>query len=111
MLAATIERRRQIATLRALGASPGVVARVLLYEAGLVALTGACLGVTAGRLLAHGLAWIMASRTGLLLEPASMSGGDLTAVLGVGVIGLIASALPAWSACRQDIASHLVPSP
>lgn len=111
MLAATIERRRQIATLRALGASPGVVARVVLYEAGLVALTGACLGVVAGRLLAHGLAWIMASRTGLLLEPASMSSGDVTAVLCVVAIGLTASALPAWSACRQDIASHLVPSP
>jgi putative ABC transport system permease protein len=48
VLAIVLERRREIGVIRALGASPVQVRRVVLWEAGLIGLLGATLGVAVG---------------------------------------------------------------
>ncbi len=54
-----IERRRELALLRALGGAPGYIAGLVLAEAGMIGLTAAVLGVAAGVPLAMVLTWIV----------------------------------------------------
>jgi putative ABC transport system permease protein len=46
---ATIERRRELATLRALGASPGTLVQLLLWESAMISLLGTVAGFGLGR--------------------------------------------------------------
>lgn len=48
VLAIVLERRREIGVIRALGASPVQVRRVVLWEAGLIGLLGSALGLAVG---------------------------------------------------------------
>ncbi|HEX9180161.1 MAG TPA: ABC transporter permease, partial [Burkholderiales bacterium] len=110
MLAATLDRRRQFATLRALGAGPWLVARVALLEAMMVAAAGALIGLLAGHGAAAGLAVAIERTSGLALLPAAPGLTDL-AIWAVALgLGALAGAVPAFAAYRQDVASHLAPS-
>ncbi len=53
------ERRRELALMRALGATPGWVSSLVLAEAGMLALLAALLGVEAGVPLAMVLTWVV----------------------------------------------------
>ncbi|MEO6751712.1 MAG: ABC transporter permease, partial [Chthoniobacteraceae bacterium] len=53
------ERRRELALMRALGATPGWVRGLVLSEAGLLALLAALLGMEAGVPLAMVLTWVV----------------------------------------------------
>jgi len=110
MLAATIDRRRQIATLRALGAGQWVVARIILLEAGLIATFGAVAGVVAGRGAAYGLAALVERMSGLRLDLVPIASADIITVLIALALGILAGAIPAYSAYRQDVARNLSPS-
>jgi putative ABC transport system permease protein len=110
MLAATIDRRRQVATLRALGAGRWVIAKVMLLEAGLVATFGAIAGIAAGRGAAYLLGSIVQRMSGLRLELRPVAPEDLLMVLVAAALGILAGAVPAYSAYRQDIARNLAPS-
>lgn len=110
MLAATIDRRRQVATLRALGAGRWVIAKVMLLEAGLVATFGAVAGIGAGRGAAYLLASLVQRMSGLRLELRPIAPEDILMVLVAAALGILAGAVPAYSAYRQDIARNLAPS-
>jgi putative ABC transport system permease protein len=110
MLAATIDRRRQIATLRALGAGQWVVARIILLEAGLIATFGAVAGVVAGRGAAYVLAALVERMSGLRLDLVPIASADIITVLIALALGILAGAMPAYSAYRQDVARNLSPS-
>lgn len=102
----TIEKRRDVATLLALGAERRLIRRIFLAEGSLVALSGAAVGLVMG----VGLC-VLQQRFGLLkmglsnalvdAYPVRMQFSDLLAVLAV-IIGitLAASWLPASRAAR-----------
>ncbi len=110
MLAATIDRRRQIATLRALGAGQWVIARIILLEAGFIATFGAVAGVVAGRGAAYGLAALVERMSGLRLDLRPIAWEDIITVVIALALGILAGAIPAYSAYRQDVARNLSPS-
>jgi putative ABC transport system permease protein len=51
LLSGILERQRELSMLRAIGATPSQVGRLILWESGLLGLAGATLGVLAGYLL------------------------------------------------------------
>jgi putative ABC transport system permease protein len=91
------ERRKEIGTLMALGATPGLVLRLILGKALLLGAAGG-LG---GALLGSGLAWWLGPQlANVAVRP--LPALALTAT-GVAVaVALLASLLPAWRAARLD---------
>lgn len=97
-------RRRELATLRAIGFSPGPIVVAVLIESVLMALPGALLGV--------GIAWILYN--GHHVSPFGIS-FDLTvngSIVALGVawavaMGLLGGILPALRAARVPVADAL----
>ena len=91
------ERRREIGTMMALGASPGFVARLILGKAVIVGLVGGALGYLGGTSLAY---WLGPQLAGIAVQPmpslAALSAG-LAVIVSVG-----ASYWPAIRAARLD---------
>lgn len=110
MLAATIERRREIATMRALGAGKAAIAKIVLLEAGLIAVLGAVVGAALGRGSAYVLAGMIERISGIHLDLLPIGSGDLLVVGSAVVLGIIAGAIPSYAAYRQDVAVHLSPA-
>jgi putative ABC transport system permease protein len=97
------ERRRQLAILRAVGATRAQVTRLLLREAVLLGLAGSVLGLGLGFLLSIGLRAVMASMLVVTL-PALRSNLEpfvIAFVLGPG-IALLAAYVPARRAARRS---------
>lgn len=91
------ERRREIGTLMALGATPGLVLRMFLGKALLLGLVGGLVGSLAGSGLA---AWLGPQLANVPVRPL-----PLLALTSTGVavaVCLLASLLPAWRAARMD---------
>lgn len=101
------ERRADLAMLRMLGAPPGRVAGLVLWEALWLAALASLLGLLLGHALTHGLGWALQAQgllpvTGLVWLPAE--GG--VPLLAAGVAAL-AALLPAMQAYRTDVADLL----
>lgn len=120
MFTVTIQKRREIGVMKALGAAPGQIVRVFLYQGMILGLLGAVLGVGLGRVVIHFRGPIQGLFRSLGFDPfaASFTGfGVLPAhnsPLEQGVIGLLAFALcslaalvPAFFAARSDAAKSL----
>ncbi|MBM6402225.1 ABC transporter permease [Phycicoccus sonneratiae] len=96
------QRSRELALLRAIGASRRQVARSVLVEAGLVGLVGSALGVGLGLVLAVGIRAAF-GRVGLDLgsTPLVLQGRTVAVAVAVGVLVTVVSAyLPARRAGR-----------
>ncbi len=120
MFTVTIQKRREIGVMKALGAAPGQIVRVFLYQGMILGLLGAALGVGLGRVVIHFRGPIQGLFRSLGFDPfaASFTGfGILPAhnnPLEQGVIGLLAFVLcslaalvPAFFAARSDAAKSL----
>ncbi len=109
VLAGLNERRRELAVLRAVGATPWHVLALLALEGLLVTLAGVALGTLA--MLLAGLAaapWLQSS-FGLTLalgEPTPLQAWSLAGLLAA---GWLASLLPGWRAYRLSLADGLSP--
>jgi len=109
-----VERRVELATLRALGLSPGVIARLLMTEALLTGLFGGALGVLLGVAIA-------AAATAIGIPFPSPPGATRPFTGGVDVVPgivafafvvsvaatLVAAAFPIWKSLKRPIAETL----
>jgi lipoprotein-releasing system permease protein len=120
MFTVTIQKKKEIGVMKALGATPGQIMRVFLYQGTILGVAGAFIGVFLGRLVIHGRGGLQealrhlgfdpfSSRlTGFSVLPAYM---DPREQLLIGCMGLIlcmfASFIPAFFASRSDAAKSL----
>ena len=102
-------RRREMAVLRAVGARPGMIVSLLVFESGLLTLLGCALGVAltmGGFALAQGF---IESNTGVHIAvqvPGPLEWIYIGVVLAAGIlVGLV----PAWRAYRSSLADGLSP--
>ncbi len=102
MLANVYERRKEIGTFLALGATRRCISTLFLWKAVLLGVSG---GVT-GYLVGSGLALVLGPRIAdvPVVPLPSLIGWALLAAVGISVI---ASALPVWKAARSDAAEIL----
>ena len=120
MFTVTIQKRREIGVMKALGAAPGQIVRVFLYQGMLLGVLGAILGIGLGRVVIHfrgpiqgifrslGFDPFAASFTGFGVLPAHNN--PVEQVL-IGVMAFIlcslAALVPAFFAARSDAAKSL----
>ena len=103
------ERRRELAILRSVGASPVDVIVLLALEGLLLTALGVTLGYALLTVLSLAAAPWMQARFGVVL-PAWPRGRDELALVGmVFTAGLLAALLPALRACRLSLADGLTP--
>ncbi|WAC59054.1 ABC transporter permease [Brevundimonas sp. SL130] len=98
-------RRRELALLKALGASSARLASVVLLEGGALGLAGGFAGLVLGRGLAWGVAQSNAAPFSLTLP--SMGGLDALVILASVALGLIGSAPGVWLAICTDPVDEL----
>jgi lipoprotein-releasing system permease protein len=120
MFTVTIQKRREIGVMKALGAAPGQIVRVFLYQGMLLGVLGAVLGVGLGRVVIHFRGDLQELLRKLHFDPfsASFTGFGVLpahnnpveqAVIGVMAFVLcsLAALVPAFFAARSDAAKSL----
>lgn len=103
------QRTRELALLRALGAGRRQVMGIMLFEAAVIGLAGALLGVGFGVLLAMGLQWAL-PLIGLDMPSASLSIQTRTVVVGLASglgITLVSAIVPAYRASKIAVMAAL----
>ncbi|WP_332878662.1 ABC transporter permease [Massilia sp. S19_KUP03_FR1] len=103
------ERRREMAVLRALGASPGHIFMLMLCEGLGLCLAGSAAGGAIVQLAATGLAPALLARFGLVLEIAAPGPDEWLLLATIMGAGLAVSLLPGWRAYRLSLADGLSP--
>lgn len=100
LLSAVHDRQRDLALLRALGSGPGLLLRLILFEALVLGLTGGVLGLSLGRIAATIAARTVAAGGGPALALPAIGVPDLEIVGAAMLLALIAAAVPALVAYR-----------
>jgi putative ABC transport system permease protein len=102
----TVERRRTVSILRAIGASRSSILTIVLLESALVVLIGCLAGVGAGYLLTWALAQYIGSQISITV--ALVYSSELLTIVGlVGFMGILAGIVPAIGAYRTEAARYL----
>jgi putative ABC transport system permease protein len=101
------ERRSDLAMLRMLGASPGKVASLLLFETLLLALAGWVIGVLLGHLLTSVIAYLLAQERSLVISGALWLPEELLLLAGVLGLSVLAVAWPLRQVYRLDVLKQL----
>lgn len=109
VLAGMGERRRELAVLRAVGASPRDVLFLLMLEGTLVTVGGIVVGVGALVAAAAALAPWLQSAFGLAVDWGSPTPMHGILLAGLVVAGCLASLVPGWCAYRISLADGLSP--
>jgi putative ABC transport system permease protein len=109
MYSATLERRREIATMRALGARRATILAIVLLESCIITLAGGCAGMLVGHAIAYVGAQLLAVRAGVVADPFALGVAQPLVVAGVVVLGALAGLLPALTAYRMDVEANLAP--
>ncbi len=121
MLAVTVQKRTEIGVMKALGATPGQIGRVFLYQGMVVGACGGVLGILLGRLVIHfrkPIHGFMRDRLNFDPFPSSFHGFDMIPAqmnlaehlwicLGALILCSLAALLPAIPAARCDAAKSL----
>ncbi|MFO6423961.1 ABC transporter permease [Motilimonas sp. KMU-193] len=107
LLTSLNERRREMAILRSVGARPAHIFTLLISEAGLLALSGALLGVV----LLYSLIliikpWAM-DLYGIYIRFSALTAYELTLLAIVVLSGFIIGLIPAWRAYRLSLADGM----
>lgn len=102
-----IQRKRDLAIMRALGASAYEIFGAVMIEALLVTVMGITAGWVLGKSVAFGLGMYMSQAYGFRISGFGTSSEELGFFGIVAAVGLLAGILPAWQAYRTDIAQGL----
>jgi putative ABC transport system permease protein len=104
-------RLKEIAILRALGATRGTVLTLICLEAGVVAFVGSLLGLALGHAINAVGAWYMLKTYGEALDYNAIElAFEAAYVAGVVVLAVIAGLVPAMKAYKTPVATNLVAS-
>jgi putative ABC transport system permease protein len=109
MYSSTLQRRREIATMRALGARRLTILLIVLLESCTITLMGGVLGLSGGYGLALLGAQILAERGGVALHPPMFTLLQPLVLAGVVGLGTFAGLIPAIMAYRIEVADNLAP--
>ena len=101
------ERRYDLAVMRTLGAGPGRLVMLMLFEGLLLAALGAVLGLALGHMLAEVLGVALKAAQQVEITGWAWVDAELWVIALALAVGLIAALLPAWRASRTDIAGTL----
>lgn len=120
MFTVTIQKKKEIGVMKALGATPGQIMKVFWYQGALLGCAGALIGVLLGRVVIHfrgGLQEVLrgmgfdpfsARLTGFNVLPAYMDWREQVLIGCMGLIlCMVASWVPAYFASRSDAARSL----
>jgi putative ABC transport system permease protein len=104
---ALLERRYDLAVMRTLGAGPGKLMVLMLFEGVLLAGIGAALGIALGHGLTEVVGMALTAAKQVAVTGWAWVNAELWLIaLALGV-GVVAALLPAWRAYRTDIAGTL----
>jgi len=103
------ERRRELAILRALGARRVTVFTVIVLEAATISALGVILSFGVYLVLTSGVAEIIRTETGVVLEPFAFNPVMLWAPAVFIALGALAGIVPAVKAYHTDVARNLTP--
>lgn len=109
MYSATLERRREIATMRAMGARRLTILSIVLLESAALTVLGGLFGLVGGHGLTYLGAYLLAQRGGLAMHPLQLSPLQPVVFAGVVVLGTVAGLIPAILAYRTEVAENLAP--
>jgi putative ABC transport system permease protein len=109
MYNATLERRREIATMRALGARRATVLGIVLLESCVIAGLGGLAGILGGHGVAALGATLLAARGGPVTHALTLSALQPVTFGTVVALGALAGLLPAVLAYRTEVAENLAP--
>lgn len=101
------ERRREMAILRSLGASPRFIFGLLIFEAGILATLGCLLGFLCINGLLYVFQPLLENRLGLdlvLLHPTYFDAVFMVSAVGA---AMLVASFPAWHAYRNSLADGL----
>ncbi|ADY54645.1 protein of unknown function DUF214 [Syntrophobotulus glycolicus DSM 8271] len=103
-----LNRARENAILRAIGAARRDILQVVVLESALLVLTSLVSGLIFGHLLAYGVAAYLQSVMSLY-APVGFLPQELLILAVVALLGITASLLPAMNAYKTDVAKNLLP--
>lgn len=103
------ERRRDLAILRALGARRGTLFASVVLEAVAIAALGMTAAFAVHLAILSGVAVVVRSQTGVVLDPWVAHPVMLAAPLGMMAMAALAGMVPAWKAYRIPVAESLNP--
>jgi putative ABC transport system permease protein len=108
MVGSSLERSRDVAIMRALGARRGHVLAVVLIEAVLLAVGGGLVGWALGHLLVGAISPLITTNAGVSASVLSAApGAELLLVPFLVTLAILAALLPAVAAYRTDVAKWL----
>lgn len=102
-----LQRRRDLAIMRALGASSVDIFGTVILEAFWVTILGIGAGWLLGNTVAWGLGLYLTQRLGLVITAFGLSTETIVSFAIVAIVGLVAGILPARQAYRTDVAWDL----
>ena len=107
MVGSALERSRDVAIMRALGARRGHVLMIVLVEAILLAVGGGLIGWVLGHLLVAAIGPLVTTNAGVSATVFSASPAELLLVPFLVVLAIAAALVPALAAYRTDVARWL----
>ncbi len=107
MYNAALQRRREIATMRALGARRITILAIVLLESCAIAALGGLAGILGGHAAAYLGAHLLAGRSGPVSPAFALSALQPAIFAAVVVLGALAGLLPAVLAYRTEVAENL----
>ncbi len=102
-----MQRKRDLAIMRALGASSYEIFGAVIIEAFWVTTLGIAVGWLFGNVVTYLLGLKLAQEYGLVVAPFGLSSEEIRAFATVALVGLVAGILPAWQAYNSDVAHDL----
>ncbi len=102
-----LQRKRDLAIMRALGASSTEILGSVLIEAFWVTLLGVIAGWLLGGIVSGGIGLYLGEYYGMYVSPFTLTIEHVLALGTVAFVGLLAGIIPAWQAYQTDIAGDL----